>query len=245
MKKVTQIRFIGGNKYELFIENIKYIFYADTLVKNNLLKPRDLSETEIIEIVDYNNYLLGYEKALKFISYKKRTEKEVKEKLKSLGISEKISNKTILKLKENNYLNKDDYLKSFINDRVKLSLKGPYKIKNELLTLGFNENEINKYLNNINNEVWINKINEIINKRIKSNRSLSKKMFLYQLSNYLFNEGYDKNIYDSIVSKIHVDESEIYQNEYNKLFKKYKNKYPKEILDIKIKDKLIKLGFDI
>ncbi len=222
MKKVTNIKCLKGNKYEVLIDKEKHIFYADTLINNNLLAPRDITLDEFLKIKKDDLIIFGYEKAVSFILYKNRTEKEVINKLKTFSLSDDDINKVVLKLKEKGYLDEDKYIKSYINDKVKLTLNGPYKIKNELINKGVNENKIDLYLKEIDNSIWIIKINRITIKKIKTNKNLSRKMFIHKLDNYLFNEGFEKDMYNDIINNIKINDDDIYEKEYNKLLNKYK-----------------------
>ena len=81
MKKISRIK-KNNNKYTIILsDNSSLSFYSDTLIKYNLLKPREINDKELEEIINYNNFIDAYNKALKYISFKVRTKKEIKDKL--------------------------------------------------------------------------------------------------------------------------------------------------------------------
>lgn len=83
-------------------------------------------------------------KMLKYIFYKKRTEKEVREKFKnedSLLLEETIEN-----LKELGYINDEIYVEKFIHEVVALKNLSIFEIKYKLLSKGVSEDIIDDYI---------------------------------------------------------------------------------------------------
>ena len=155
MKKISKIK-KSNNKYTIILsDNSSLSFYSDTLIKYNLLKPREISDKELEEVINYNNYIEAYNKALTYISYKQRTKKEIKDKLCNYSID--VIDKVIKKLDELSLLDEKKYIEAFINDQINLGNKGPFYIKKELKKLNINIDYIEEILNNINEDVWIEK----------------------------------------------------------------------------------------
>ena len=95
MKKIYKIK-KNKNKYTIILnDNTSFSFYSDTLIKYNLLKPRVISDEEFGEIINYNNYIEAYNVALKYLTIKLRTKKEVERKLNeySKNVVENVINK--------------------------------------------------------------------------------------------------------------------------------------------------------
>lgn len=244
MKKISKIKKIN-NKYTIILsDNSSLSFYSDTLIKYNLLKPREISDKELEEIINYNDYIEAYNKALTYISYKQRTKKEIKDKLCNYSID--VIDKVIKKLDELCLLDEKKYIEAFINDQINLGNKGPFYIKKELKKLNINIDYIDEILNNINEDVWIEKVKKIVDKKINTNKKLPKGRLLLKIKNDLILLGYSKNIIDKVLSNIIIEEdSEVikmaFDNEYKRLSKKYKDKE----LEKKVKYNLYKKGFSL
>lgn len=244
MKKISKIKKIN-NKYTIILsDNSSLSFYSDTLIKYNLLKPREISDKELEEVINYNNYIEAYNKALTYISYKQRTKKEIKDKLCNYSID--VIDKVIKKLDELSLLDEKKYIEAFINDQINLGNKGPFYIKKELKKLNINIDYIDEILNNINEDVWIEKVKKIVDKKINTNKKLPKERLLLKIKNDLILLGYSKNIIDKVLSNIIIEEdSEViemaFDNEYKRLSKKYKDKE----LEKKVKYNLYKKGFSL
>ena len=244
MKKISKIKKIN-NKYTIILsDNSSLSFYSDTLIKYNLLKPREISDKELEEVINYNNYIEAYNKALTYISYKQRTKKEIKDKLCNYSID--VIDKVIKKLDELCLLDEKKYIEAFINDQINLGNKGPFYIKKELKKLNINIDYIDEILNNIKEDVWIEKVKKIVDKKINTNKKLSKESLLLKIKNDLILLGYSKNIIDKVLSNIIIEEdNEViempFDKEYNRLSKKYKDKE----LEKKVKYNLYKKGFSL
>ena len=223
-----------------FSDKTSLDFYDSVIIKYNLLKNKNIDSELLKEMINYNNELIVYYKALNLIKIKLRTKKEIKDKLKKLNYSVDIINKTIKKLEMQGYLNDEFYIKSYIHDQINLSLKGPEKIVYELNKLGFNNIELN-----ICNDIWLDKIKKIITKKINSNHNLSKKFLIKKIKNDLVALGYPNDLINQEIDNIkYQDSKQIIQKEINKFMKKNQNKYSNEELKYKLKNYLYSKGFD-
>lgn len=242
MKKISNIR-KKNNKYIITLgDNTQLEFYSETLIKYNLLKPRDLTDLELKELIEYNNYYEAFNKALKLISAKQRTKKELINKLNNY--SKNIIESVIKKLEELNYLNEQIYIKSYINDQINLGTKGPNYIKRELERLELNSNYINEALSLIDENIWQEKANKIACKKINVNKKLSKSALIIKVKHDLLNLGYEKETISNVINEIDFEENnEILLKEYQKEIKRLSKKYNGKELETKIKYNLYKKGF--
>ena len=234
--KINKFKKVGKNKYKVFFENTDITLHEDVILKYDLLIRSDIDSYLIDKIIEENRYYDVYESALSYIEIKMRNKKELVKYLTNKGYDDKLINKVIEKLEELGLLNNKNYITAYINDKVNLSNDGPYKIKNSLLELDFDENEIDNYLNTIDYEVWKDKLAKLINKKKNLMKSKSYYMFITKMKNDLFNLGYDKDMIDEELSKINY-ESDSINKEFEKCFKKFKgDKY-------KITNSLLRKGF--
>lgn len=128
IKKYTKLR---GNKYSVLIDDEIVKLYDDVIVHFELLRKDEIDEDLYKEIVLYNDKLEAYYKALKYLSRRLRTEKEV-----SIYLSKEYSRSVVLmtieRLKKDGYLDENMYLKCYFNDMINLRNIGPNKIKSSL-----------------------------------------------------------------------------------------------------------------
>lgn len=233
-----------GNKYKIVVDNdLKICLYDDVIVKYNLLVNKEMNENKFKEITKYNDELDSYYKAIKYINRKMRSKKEIIKYLEK-DFDPNVINKTINKLEIDGYLHEDIYIKAYINDQVNLTLNGPYKIKKELLKLDLNETKVDKEVNSINEDVWLNKINKIVNKKIKSNHNYSEKKLKEKINYDLCNLGYHKDMIMDILSNIEITTNQdLILKEGRKIYQKLSLKYQDEKLKYYFQSKMYAKGF--
>lgn len=238
--EIKKYKKLKNNVYELELsDNLKVKLYDDVIVKYNLLLKKNINDKELKEIINFNDELESYYLALKYISKKLRSEKEVIEYLKKNNYNSVVIEKTINRLKKYNYLNREVYIKSFINDRYNFSYDGPNKIKRKLNELGFSDDEINPY---IDKDYQI-KIKKIIDKKVSNNHKLSNNMLKQNISNYLINLGYSKDMFIDYLNKININNKEYILKDFDKLINRFKNKYNDKELRYVLKNKLFIKGY--
>lgn len=234
-----------NNVYKVYIDSECYKLYDDVISKYGLLFKSEIDNQLLDEILTYNNHLDSYYLSIKYITKKLRSKKEIEEYLIKKEFNKDIIKETINKLIENKFINDEIYLKCFINDQINLTNNGPYKIIKLLLKLGLDNDLINDSLNKISDDVWLDKINTYIDKKIKMNHSSSKYMLQVKIKNDLINLGYDKEMIVSILSNKDIDDHDNYLKEYNKAKKSLEKKYSGYELEMKIKEKLYRKGFKV
>jgi regulatory protein len=194
--EIKSYKKIKGNLYEVIIDDEKVNLYDDIIIKFSLLLKKEIDKKEFNKLISENDSLNAYYKCLKYLNTKLRSEKEIYNYLKRFNILDVDIFNTIDKLKKDGYLDIKLYLKSYIKDQLNFSNNGPYKIKNNLINLGFKEADIDNYLEEIDKKVWQERIKKIISKRKKLSRKGDFKAKNYI---YLFNLGYEKNMIYSLL----------------------------------------------
>ncbi len=218
--KITKFKKTGKNKYKVFFNNTDLTLYEDIILKYDLLIKSDVSEELIDKVIEDNRNYEVYDVALSYIEVKMRNRKELYKYLINKGYEDRIVNETIKKIESLGLLDKKAYITAFINDKTNLSSDGPYKIKNALLDLDFDENDIDDYLYKIDREVWSNKLDKLINKKKNLMKSKSYYMFINKMKNDLYNLGYDKDMIDEKLSKIEYESNAI-DKDFEKTYRKY------------------------
>ena len=226
--KINKFKKVGKSKYKVFFNNTDITLYEDVILKYDLLIKNEVDIDLLEKIIDENKYYDAYYSAINYIEIKMRNKKEIIKYLKKKSFDENIIDDVISKLEKLNLLNNKNYITAFINDKVNLSLDGPYKIKKSLLSLEFDESDIDEYLNTIENDIWKDKIKKIINKKKNLMKTKSYYMYITKMKNDLYNLGYDKDLIEEELSKIEYDSDAIIID-YQKSLKKFKDNKDKII----------------
>ena len=122
---------------------------------------------------------------LKYVLYQKRCEQEVRTKFIN-KIEENMLEDIIEYLKEAEYINDKEYIKSKINNFMAIKNMSIQEIKYKLLSKGVNKYQLEDYIDdNIEelNEYEIKSASNIIQKKIKVQE-------LQEIKNFLYKKGY-------------------------------------------------------
>ena len=242
---ITKITKKNGNKYELIIDNKKHIICDDVLLKYHILKPCEISKETFEKLIKSNDETLVYTKIINYISFKMRSEREVRDKLYTLTTSGNLIEDILARLRSEGYLNNNKYLDSFISDRLSLTIYGPNRIKSDLIKKGFSEKEIDKSLDLIDSKAWEDKCNKIVAKMAKSLRNGSNRANIAKIRHNLINNGYEDKYFTKILGNLKLNEENNLKKEYEIIKKKLSSKYSGDTLEYKIKEKLYAKGYDI
>ena len=193
--KIEKYKKLTDNKYRVTLDNGTVIdVYEDVIVKNNLLYKKEIDLNLLKEIETDNEYQEAYNMALKYITVRLRSINEIEVYLKKKNIKQEVIEDTILRLKKNNFLNDEIFAKAFIKDKLNFTTMGKYKLIQELKKLKVEESIINTQIGAIEEEVWYERIDKLINKYLKSNKKHSGNILKNKIYIYLVNLGYDKSL---------------------------------------------------
>ena len=241
--KIKKYKKDKSNKYKVLIDDEEIVLYDDIIIKYNLLMKSEIDVSTYNEMIKENSLLLGYYEAIKYITKKMRSKKEIEEYLIKKGLNSKEIKETIKKLEDNKFINEDIYLKAYISDQINLTNNGVNKIKKNLLKLGLDNNKIDDYLSKIDECIFLDKIDKYIEKKIKFNKNTSSYMLKNKIIIDLVNLGFNKEDIISELNKFEIDDKEAYNHEYEKIKKSLEKKYSGDELKFKIREKLYKKGF--
>ena len=133
-------------------------------------------------------------KVLKYILYKKRTEKEIRQKF--VKEDEQILEDVIEYLKEAMYISDEEYISRAVNEYIALKNLSITEIKYKLYTKGIEKNLIEEYIDNHDEELLeyeINSLKNIISK--KSN--LEEK----ELIEFLLKKGFKRDTIKQVLDE--------------------------------------------
>ena len=241
--KIKKYKKDKSNKYKVLIDDEEITLYDDIIIKYNLLMKSEIDVSTYNEMIKENSLLLGYYEAIKYITKKMRSKKEIEEYLIKKGLNSKEIKETIKKLEDNKFINEDIYLKAYISDQINLTNNGVNKIKKNLLKLGLDNNKVDDYLSKIDECIFLDKIDKYIEKKIKFNKNTSSYMLKNKIIIDLVNLGFNKEDIISELNKFEIDDKEAYNHEYEKIKKSLEKKYSGDELKFKIREKLYRKGF--
>ena len=157
-------------------------------LKYGLYEGMEIDKRFIEEVLLEEEKLKAKNKALKVLSYRQRSEKEVVDKLKKEGFSQEIIDKTVEFLKGYNLIDDLNFAKNFVMDKSNINKYGPERIKYELYMKGIPESIINKVLKDYDDEYSV--ALELARKKINSYKNDNKSAIYRKLGGFLQRRGF-------------------------------------------------------
>lgn len=158
----------------------------------------------------------NYNRALRFLSFRLRSEKEIRNYFQKHKVELPIVEKIIEKLKKYNFLNDEEFARLWIEQRIKIKPRAWKTIQFELKQKGISEEIFNlqsaswrTILNSSSGGQFSNEemAKKLIEKRIQRYKDLSKQELYQKLGRYLAGKGFNwdtikKSIDESLEKKV-------------------------------------------
>lgn len=168
--------------------------------KYGLSEEMEIDIQFIDEVLLEEERLKAKDKALRFLSYRQRSYKEVLDKLKKEGFSHEIINETMDFLKRYNLVDDLAFAKNFMMDKANLNKYGPVRIKYELYNKGIPEGIIDEVLEDYDDEYSV--ALELAKKKIKSYKNDDKNAIYRKLGGFLQRRGFSYECISKILREL-------------------------------------------
>ena len=199
--QIVKYEFTKKNKYNVYLSNGEVLNLQEQVItENELLLKKEMSQELYNKLVRDNKIYELMEMAVKYISIRLRSIKEIKDYLLKKGGSNNEVEDAVQKLIESGYLDDDRFTKAFIKDKLKFTTIGDYKIKMQLNKLGVSTSIIEDNMNKIDEHIIEEKIKKIIEKDKKINKKYSGQILKNKIYNHLLNQGYSQEKIITIIN---------------------------------------------
>lgn len=151
-------------------------------------------------------------KTLRFLSFRPRSEKEIRDNLVKKKASEEVVERIIKSLKENKFLSDEDFTKWFIDQRLRFRPKSLRIIKLELKQKGIPKDIIEDVFENLSKEVQqvdndLDSAKKLVERKIEKYKNLPRQVVYQKLGAFLARRGFNwdvikKSIDDSLSNKV-------------------------------------------
>lgn len=243
--KIISFRHRGNDLCDIVtVDGKVYSLYEDIIIKYHILTKKEVSDRDLLMILEENKNYECYYEAIKRLSRRAETTTSLTNFLKRKGFDDIQLGFAMEKLNKRGYLSDKNYASSYVNNKIAFSTWGKDKIRRELRQKGISEDICNKALESFNSNMEEDKIKKRAEKRILANHTKSNLMLKKAIKAELVGEGFRSDLVDKILNNISfLSEREIEEKTYNKLLNNYIRKYPQKEVEYHIKRKMRELGF--
>lgn len=242
--KIIKYRKTSKGRYKIFLDNDSELtLYEDVILKFELLLKKEIVEDDILEIEMFNQECDVYYVALESIKHRSKSVYDIKQFLLKKEYPIEMIEKAVNKLIGQGYLNDRSYAKSYINNQIVTTNKGPYKVSRELSEHKIDVNIIDQELVVFDIDTQLEKIRKVASRLYKSNRNKGGTVLKKKIVNDLINLGYDNHVILKVIDEFDFSNNkDIAKKEYDKLYKRLNRKYEGKELEYKIKEKMYQKG---
>lgn len=185
----------------VFLDGEFYCGLSVTQVADfRLHKGQELSESAAEDIQNASAAGKAYSAAIRYLAYRMRSEKEVRDRLKLKG-HEEYSDEVVARLIREQYLDDTDFATRWVHMRIDQNF-APRKIQSELLQKGITKETIDEVLEEYQEEDRLASLKATIQKRLKRGPQPRQKLI-----SYLMGKGFGYSDINAVLT----DEAEGYQ----------------------------------
>lgn len=251
--KVHNLFPLKNNRYECVLKSddneITFELPESIINKYGLYKGRVIEREEFDALNDHEKVTEAYQKALKFLTVKDYTRKQIIEKLNRLDLYDDIQiDMTVNLLTEKNLINDEEYAIDYLQRASKLGL-GINKAISNLRMKGIDDDIIEKHRDAYGEETEFQTALEIVEKAYANNSKKSRAAMINSIADKLYLKGFSSSVINKVMSSFDFYaneelEEELILKEFDKAFKRYGEKYEGRALYNKIYVYLMRKGFD-
>ncbi len=162
-------------------------------------------------------YKTFYNRCLRFLTIRNRSEKEIRDYLVRLSGKPEahpesdsgldimtVIEQVISKLKANKFINDIEFARLWIQKRTRINPKSLYIIKMELREKGIDEQTISQFLQNQKEEVVddLTRAKELVDKHIKKYKGLTKQELYQKLGGFLSRRGFSYEVVKKSIDEV-------------------------------------------
>ncbi|MCA0971822.1 recombination regulator RecX [Halobacillus litoralis] len=255
MAKLTRITTQKKNKnrYNIYLdhgrgEDYGFSVDADVLVKYRLQKGMELDDATINALIQTDTIHKSYTLAINYLSYRMRSEKEMRQYLLEKEVEPEHVDEIIKRLYNEKLLDDQEFANSLIRTRVMTSSKGPLLLKKELIEKGVTAMQAEEALQYYPFDRQLEKASKFAEKKMRQDSRKSRKQQIQSVQQTLMQKGFSGDVIQEALASLPEEEENdseweavVYQGE--KLVRKYERKTEGYELKQKVKAGLYRKGF--
>src|SRR5690625_5033493 len=208
----------------------------------------DLTPEEIEEITSDEDFHSTYMMAINYLSYRMRTQQEIRTYLQDKEITLEMTNDIIKRLDEEQLIDDQTFAEAFVRDRMNQTSKGPKIIVKELQEKGVSREIADKAVLQYDHDAQFSKVYKWAQSEAKKKSPHAAKKQKEQIQYKLMQKGFSSDVISQVMNEIEieVDETEEYQKlekQADTLLRRYEKKHEGYELKMKLKSALYQRRF--
>jgi regulatory protein len=185
----------NGSCFVNFANGEWILINTDLVLKYSLQKDKVINQDIIKQIENDQNLIDAKQRSLNYATYKLRTEKQVRDKLKELKFIPELIDTCISFLYEFNYLDDEKFALAYAKDYKQLKPASGEKIRQELLKRGISKLLAEKAVSDLFSEgELLMQIEKACEKKLRMLKNKPKEKMKSSLISFLHRQGFEWNL---------------------------------------------------
>ena len=198
--KITALKIQKRNKNRVSVYlDGEYAFGLTKIVAGWLKVGQELTEEKIEELKEKDNNEIAFQKALNFLSYRPRSEDEVRKNLKKHGYQEEVIEDILERLRQGQLVDDASFAQMWVENRSEFRPRGRRALRMELRKKGISDDIIDPSLEHLDEEQLAYRA---ASKQIRKYRNLEWPVYRKKMSGFLARRGFDYGIISIIIKKV-------------------------------------------
>jgi regulatory protein len=200
MKKITalMVQKKNPNRVNVYLDG-EFAFGLARITAAWLKNGDELSDEKIANLLNQDTREWAYQQSLLYLSYRVRSEKEIRQNLLKHEISEEVIEETLQRLRGAGLANDNDFARLWVENRNTFRPRSKKALAIELRQKGLNDEAIQDSLSNVDEEALAYDAGV---KRATRLKGQEWSEFRKKLSEFLARRGFSYSVIAPIVSKI-------------------------------------------
>jgi regulatory protein len=158
-----------------------------------------LSQSEIDELQFRDGVESAYQRALNFLSYRSRSEQEIRQNLQKAQISEEVMEAVLDRLRHSRLVDDRQFAKEWVENRSRFKPRGKKALSSELIQKGISSQLIVEVLENVDEpELAL----RLARKKLPRLHNLERTSFQEKLYGYLSRRGFSDEVSRETISRL-------------------------------------------
>lgn len=239
------------DRYNIYLDEA-YAFSVDesVLIQHQLTKGKVLVDFEMDDMIYEDEVRKAFSAALNYLSYRMRSEQEVKKKLLDVGYGEAVALEAIKKLHDYNYINDEAFSIALLSTEKNSSKKGPNAIRQSLKQKGIDEETRQQTLEGYTEQEQLEVAMALAEKVLRSSARLTPSQQKKKIQDLLARKGFPFQIGKTVIQRLEDDfETDGWADKLadqgEKAWRKASSKYSGRERRQKVKQQLYGKGFPL
>lgn len=236
------------HRYNIFIDEA-YAFSVDesVLVKHRLTKGMTMDEWLLGDVTYEDEIEKAFQAGVDYLSYRMRSEREVKDKLLAKEFGEAVVLEALAKLRRVQLLDDEAFTKAYVRTQWKSGKKGPRVIRRELTQKGIDPNLQEEVLKMYDDQTQWDIAMELAESTKRSNERHAPAQVKRKIYNRLLRKGFASELIQSVLDEIEIEREQdewdaILEREGEKAWTRHSRKYSGYDRKMRVKQTLYQKG---